>query len=75
MGLQFFDINGNEVNISDSFRVIGMKLHQLKKTNNVIAIAGGPHKAKAIIGALNTSVINTLITDPLTAKELIKNDK
>ena len=74
MGLQFFDIDGNEISISNQYSVIGMKLKQLKKTKNVIAIAGGLHKVKAIIGALNTSVINTLITDPLTAREIIKND-
>ncbi len=72
MGLQFFDINGNEINIANSYRVIGMRLNQLQKTKNVIAIAGGLHKVKAIVGALNTKVINTIITDPLTAKEIIK---
>lgn len=75
IGLQFFDINGQKIDISEKYKVIGMTLEQLKKTNNVIAIAGGNHKVKAIIGALNTSVINTLIIDPNTAKEIIKNVK
>tara|TARA_Y100000590_G_scaffold264581_1_gene297300 strand:- start:1318 stop:2277 length:960 start_codon:yes stop_codon:yes gene_type:complete len=75
MGLQFFDIKGNEIAISNNYSVIGLKLDQLKKTNNVIAIAGGLHKVKAIVGALNTSVINTLITDPFTARDIMKNDK
>jgi len=75
IGLQFFDIRGKKINISEKYKVIGMTLEQLKKANNVIAIAGGNHKVNAIIGALNTSVINTLITDPNTAKEIIKNVK
>ena len=72
VGLQFFDISGKKINISEKYKVIGMTLEQLKKANNVIVVAGGIHKVKAIIGALNTSVINTLITDPNTAKEIIK---
>ena len=75
IGLQFFDIKGQKIDISDKYKVIGMTLKQLKKTNNVLAVAGGNHKVNAIIGALNTSVINTLITDPNTAKEIIKNVK
>ena len=72
IGLQFFDISGKKISISEKYKVIGMTLEQLKKANNVIVVAGGIHKVKAIIGALNTSVINTLITDPNTAKEIIK---
>ena len=72
IGLQFFDISGKKISISEKYKVIGMTLEQLKKTNNVIVVAGGIHKVKAIIGALNTSAINTLITDPNTAKEIIK---
>jgi len=75
INLQFFDINGQKITISEKYKVIGMTLDQLKKTKNVIAIAGGGHKVNAIIGALNTSVIDTLITDPNTAKEIIKNVK
>ena len=75
INLQFFDINGQKITISEKYKVIGMTLDQLKKTINVIAIAGGGHKVNAIIGALNTSVIDTLITDPNTAKEIIKNVK
>ena len=72
IGLQFFDISGKKISISEKYKVIGMTLEQLKKANNVIVVAGGIHKVKAIIGALNTSAINTLITDPNTAKEIIK---
>ena len=72
IGLQFFDIRGKKIDISEKYKVIGMTLEQLKKANNAIVVAGGVHKVKAIIGALNTSAINTLITDPNTAKEIIK---
>ena len=71
MGLHYFDIKGNEINFSKNYKVIGLNFNQLKKTENAIAVAGGLHKVKAIIGALNTSFINTLITDPMTAKEII----
>ena len=72
IGLQFFDVDGQKLDISNKYKVIGMTLEQLKKANNVVAVAGGNHKVKAIIGALNTSVINTMITDPNTAKEIMK---
>ena len=45
----------------------------IKKTKNVIAVAGGLHKVKAIIGALNSSAINTFIINNIA--ELTKHYK
>jgi deoxyribonucleoside regulator len=58
----------------DSFnqRVIGLSLENLKSIPTTLAVAGGTSKAKAILGALNTGVINVLCTDDKAAKEILR---
>ncbi|MGB7265556.1 MAG: sugar-binding transcriptional regulator [Terracidiphilus sp.] len=70
--LQFFDAAGQPVRTDLTARVIGMSLPQIKKTKRVIALAGGKRKVDAILGALNGSWINTLITDRWTAKSVLE---
>ena len=36
IGLQFFDISGKKISISEKYKVIGMTLEQLKKTNKLL---------------------------------------
>jgi deoxyribonucleoside regulator len=61
----------------DSFnqRVIGLSLADLKKIPTTLAVAGGTAKAKAILGALNTGVINVLCIDDKAAKMILKNQE
>ena len=74
MGLQYFNQEGESIKTSNKYRVMGISLNQLKKVKNSIAVAGGLDKVKAIVGALRTNVINTLVTDPTTAREILKYD-
>lgn len=68
--LRFFDRDGGPVVTSLNDRVIGMPLEQLKKVPRTIGVAGGPHKVKAIRGALKGNFINVLVTDQTTAQAL-----
>jgi len=70
ISLRFFDAQGNTVQTPVDDRVIGMTLEELSKVDRVIALAGGQSKTEAIRGALNTGVIDLLITDKFTASRL-----
>jgi len=68
----FYDKDGKETRLENR-KVVGINLEDLKKIKRVIGIAGGFEKIGAIKGALNGNLINELITDDITAKELLKN--
>lgn len=53
-------------------RVVGADMDILKNIPNVVAIAGGIDKVEAIIGCLNSGVINTLVIDDQTAKKIVE---
>jgi deoxyribonucleoside regulator len=61
--LQFYDINGNTDNFDFNKRVVGIDLRDLKKIDTVIGVACGEKKVMAIIGALNSKIIDVLITN------------
>lgn len=68
IGLHFFDINGKLVDKQLDKRVLGVNLEELREIPRLIAVAGGKKKRKAIKGALNSNLIDILITleDDLT---------
>jgi lsr operon transcriptional repressor len=68
---QFFDRNGNVIDLPHHKRLIGTSLTSIRKMKNVIAVAGGEKKVEAIYGALKGNYMHTLITDELTATSLI----
>jgi DNA-binding transcriptional regulator LsrR (DeoR family) len=74
MSLRFFDVEGKPVVTPLDDRVIGMRLNELAKVDRVLALAGGPAKVTAIEGALNTGVIDVLVTDKFTARRLLARD-
>ena len=51
--------------------IIGIQLDQIRKNQNVIAIAGGVDKARAIHAALVGGYINYLITDSKIAEKIL----
>jgi len=61
--LQFYDINGNNDKFDFNKRVVGIDLIDLKKIDTVVGVACGEKKVMAIIGALNSKIINVLITN------------
>jgi DNA-binding transcriptional regulator LsrR (DeoR family) len=53
-------------------RVIGISLGELGQIPTTIAVASGIDKARAILGALRTGVINVLCTDDETASQVLR---
>ena len=72
IGGHFYNIHGQEIETSLSDRMIGISYEDLKKCKNVICIASGEAKAKAIAGALRGDLINTLIIDSVCGEKLIE---
>ncbi|HEX7556583.1 MAG TPA: sugar-binding transcriptional regulator [Leptolinea sp.] len=72
IGLQFY--NENCVQVADELHdyVIGLSLAQYKAIPRVIAVAGGIEKVHAIKAALKGKIINVLVTDEITAIELLR---
>lgn len=67
----YFDDRGQIVH---HIRTIGIQLEQVEKSDVVIAIAGGVHKAKAIQAYFKNAAKQTVfITDESAADEILKN--
>jgi len=67
---RFFDIQGEHCILEPE--AIGISLEQLRSLNHVVGIAGGEEKVDAILGALNNSYLNVLITDTVTAQKVLE---
>ena len=67
---RFYDKDGKPVETPLNDRVIGISLEDLRKTNRVMALAGGESKTQAIAGALKLGVVDVLVTDKFTAARL-----
>jgi len=65
----FYDGNGKPVNPNTG--IIGIDLETLQSLPNVIGIAGGFEKVKAVLGALRGGYIKTLVTDTETARAVL----
>jgi DNA-binding transcriptional regulator LsrR (DeoR family) len=52
-------------------RAIGITYEQLKQVPEVIAVAGGTEKVRAISAMLRSRLVNTLVTDSGTARSLL----
>ncbi|OZU87182.1 hypothetical protein CIL03_17980 [Virgibacillus indicus] len=71
---QFYDINGNILDLHLHEQLISTGIDLLKSLNHVVAVAGGHDKKEAIIGALKGGYIDVLITDEEVARSLIKKE-
>lgn len=65
----FFDEDGNVLELYEN--TLCAQRENLKNARETIAIACGKDKPDAIIGALRTQMIDTLITDEYTAKYIV----
>jgi len=66
---RFFDIYGRPVADLDD-RLIAIDREELARIPTVVAVAVGPEKYAAILGALRTGYVDVLVTDETTANEL-----
>lgn len=68
---RFFGPDGNEVPASSHRRLIAVAFEQLKRAPLRLAVAGGPWKVRAILGALRAGLVNVMVTDEQTARALL----
>lgn len=66
------DINGNLADVPENRRLIVQDLESLKRAPHVIGVAGGAIKTLAILAALRSGCLNVLITDAITATDILK---
>ena len=55
--------------------MIGIGLDQLRAIPEVIGIAGGMEKVRAVLGALRGGYVKTLITDVATARAVLAENE
>ena len=69
---QFFDSDGQVVSLPIHDRRIGIELSELASIPKVVGVAGGLHKAEAILGALRGGFLDVLVTNELVALRLLE---
>lgn len=67
----FLDADGNSVSAAIDARTIGMTLDAVLKVPEKIMAAAGPHKVQIIRAALRKGLVDTLVTDDVTAELLL----
>jgi lsr operon transcriptional repressor len=72
---QFFDADGNVVDLPIHDCRIGIDLSDLRRIPKVVGVAGGVHKAGAILGALHGGFLDVLVTNELTAVRLLEVER
>ena len=68
----YFTLTGNTYKDEFIERMIAISLEDLRRIPVRIGIAGGAAKVNAIVGALNSRLINCLVTDSITARLITK---
>jgi len=68
----FIDQEGNECETVYTNRIIGINLHQLKLTPEVVAVTGGRDRAKAVCAAVKSGIVKSLVIDNQGAEELMR---
>ena len=66
----FFDRSGNIIESDSS--LLRISCAQLESVGEKIAVVSGDDKTEAIIGALRSELVNTLITDEYTARAVLE---
>lgn len=72
IGYNFIDDEGELVDCEWNQRVINLKTDEFRKIPLVIAVAAGNEKVFSIFASLQARLLDTLITDEQTARELLK---
>ncbi len=69
---QFLDKDGNSVSPEVDDRTIGMPLERVQRVPEKIMAAAGLHKVEIIKAACRRGLVDTLVTDDVTAEQLLK---
>ncbi|MCK5672949.1 MAG: hypothetical protein KAH95_06220, partial [Spirochaetales bacterium] len=67
----FFDKDGNICQSDLGYELLGVKIEDLKLIENVVCLSGGVEKVHGIIAAATKQFFNILITDDITASEIL----
>ncbi len=67
----YFSYDGSPVPLQMNERTIAIDLEDIKGIPNRIGVSGGMHKVRPNIGAARAGLINVLITDQDTAREML----
>ena len=70
----FFRLDGSFVE-DWSTRMLAVPVEELRRLDGVFAVAAGAGKARPVLGALRTGVIDILVTDLRTAEAVMKLDR
>jgi len=70
---QFFDKDGNICKSDLEYELLGMNIEDLKSVKNVVCMSGGIEKVNGIIAAANKHYFNILLTDDITASEILSS--
>lgn len=73
IGGHFFDKDGKEIHTTLTERMIGVGYDDIARCKNVVCIAYGEAKARAVAGALKGEFIDTLIVDSVCAEKILEN--
>jgi DNA-binding transcriptional regulator LsrR (DeoR family) len=73
IALRFFDADGLPIEYEINDRIIGLTLEQIQSIPRVIGVAGGRAKYEVIRAALRGRLINVLVTDEETGRQLAKD--
>lgn len=68
----FFDENGKFLDMDVNDNVIGIQTEDIERNNNILLVAGGKSKARAILAALRGGYVNTLISDNKTLELVLE---
>lgn len=71
ISLRYFDENGKILDCDLNKSVMGIEPKTFKKIPEVVCMAGGKEKEKAIKAGLKSGYVSTLITDEETAKNIL----
>ena len=70
---RFYDINGDQIQLTLNKRTVGLEINELKKIPLKVLAAGGTNKVQAIKVALAHKFCDILVTDEETAALLINH--
>ncbi len=69
---RFFDDSGGELGPPTSERVIGVSLSDLRRIPCVVGLAAGQEKARGVLAALRTGVLDVLVVDLPLAQAVLQ---
>jgi DNA-binding transcriptional regulator LsrR (DeoR family) len=71
INLRYFDALGQRIASELDDRIIGLTLDEIRRIELVVGVTGGSAKYKAIQAALKGKLIDVLVTDHITAQQLL----